>query len=197
MTLEFILLGLLRRPTSGFDLKKVIDGDMRHFWSAELSQIYPTLQSLEKRGWLQSQMETSKRGAGKRVYIITKDGHQALREWLENGPIFSEERLTYLAQLSLLGELGDLNQTLAFVEQTGVNFKRKLEAIEQLECWWADRDPLYPNQLPLEEFHMQLTLSKGMSALRASIHWSDEVIARLRTRIAADMVTDCKAEMPK
>lgn len=186
MTLEFILLGLLRHPASGFDLKKILDGDMRHFWSAELSQIYPTLKALENRGWLQGQAAASKRGAGKRTYVLTPEGRGALREWLESGPAFSEERLTYLAQLSLLGELGDLHQTLTFLERARVHFVRKAEGIEQLERWWAERDPRYPDQLPLDEFHMQLTLSKGLSALRASIQWSDEAIARLRTRIAAE-----------
>src|ERR1700740_1459020 len=52
VSLEHILLGLLRQPASGYDLKAVLDHGIGHFWGAELSQIYPSLRRLEKRGLL-------------------------------------------------------------------------------------------------------------------------------------------------
>ncbi len=48
MSLQHILLGLLREPASGYDLKAYFDKSVRYFWAAELSQIYPTLQRMEK-----------------------------------------------------------------------------------------------------------------------------------------------------
>ncbi|HKW51009.1 MAG TPA: PadR family transcriptional regulator, partial [Candidatus Eisenbacteria bacterium] len=69
MSLEFILLGLLRRPASGYDLKKFFDEGIGYFWAAELSQIYPTLKRLEKRGWVRGRAAASKRGSGRRVYV--------------------------------------------------------------------------------------------------------------------------------
>ena len=52
MSLQHILLGLLREPASGYDLKAYFDSSVRYFWAAELSQIYPTLQRMEKSGRL-------------------------------------------------------------------------------------------------------------------------------------------------
>ncbi|MYK68861.1 MAG: PadR family transcriptional regulator, partial [Gammaproteobacteria bacterium] len=43
MSLDHILLGLLRDPATGYDLKSAFSERIRHFWSAELSQIYPAL----------------------------------------------------------------------------------------------------------------------------------------------------------
>ena len=37
MSLEHILLGLLREPASGYDLKAIFDERIQHFWAAELS----------------------------------------------------------------------------------------------------------------------------------------------------------------
>jgi PadR family transcriptional regulator AphA len=54
MSLDPILLGLLREPASGYDLKALLDHGIGHFWAAELSQIYPTLKRLEKDGFLTS-----------------------------------------------------------------------------------------------------------------------------------------------
>ena len=40
MSLDHILLGLLREPATGYDLGNAFSENVRHFWSAELSQIY-------------------------------------------------------------------------------------------------------------------------------------------------------------
>src|SRR5580700_8471225 len=107
MSLEHILLGLLREPASGYDLKAIFDERIHYFWAAELSQIYPALQGLERKGLLRSRHATSKRGPGRRMYQITPAGHRVLREWLEKGPEISDERMAYLAKIYLMDELGD------------------------------------------------------------------------------------------
>ncbi len=40
MSLDQILLGLCRRPHSGYDIKRAFSQGIHHFWSAELDQIY-------------------------------------------------------------------------------------------------------------------------------------------------------------
>ncbi len=50
MSLKHILLGLLEKPNSGYDIKQYFDQVFRHFWAADLAQIYPTLNRLEKEG---------------------------------------------------------------------------------------------------------------------------------------------------
>ena len=52
------MLGMLREPHSGYDIKKTFEKSLRSFWRAELSQIYPLLQKMEDEGLL-----TSKAGA--------------------------------------------------------------------------------------------------------------------------------------
>src|SRR5437588_510550 len=77
MGLDNILLGLLRQPASGYDLKRVFDEGIGHFWAAELSQIYPALKRLEKRRLLRARKVDSKRGPGKYVYQTTAAGQAA------------------------------------------------------------------------------------------------------------------------
>src|SRR2546426_3670429 len=117
MTLEYILLGLLRRPRAGYDLKKVFDERIGYFWAAELSQIYPTLKRLERRGWVRSREARPKRGARRRVYAIAAPGRTALREWLRGEPRFGDERFAYLAQVYFMAELRSFRRTLRFFRQ--------------------------------------------------------------------------------
>jgi len=55
MSLRHIMLGMLREPHSGYDLKKGFDRSLRNFWRAELSQIYPLLQKMDDEGLLSDQ----------------------------------------------------------------------------------------------------------------------------------------------
>ena len=185
MSLEHLLLGLLREPASGYDLKKVLDERIRYFWAAELSQIYPTLNRLEKRGWARSRRAPSKRGSGRRLYEITRAGRRTLRAWLSGAPQFGDERYAYLAQLYLMDELRDPRQTIRFLREVREHVVAKLEALRRLDRAWAEADPRYPDALPLQELHIQLTLRMGLLALEADVRWCDESLTRMRARARA------------
>jgi len=55
----------------------------------------------------------------------------------------------------------------------------------EIEREWASCDPRYPDELPDDEFHAQLTLSLGLKRLTASLEWCDESISRMQVRTAA------------
>ena len=53
MSLEHAILGFLNyEPMSGYDIKKIVDISVSHFWPAVQSQIYKTLARMEKEDWL-------------------------------------------------------------------------------------------------------------------------------------------------
>jgi DNA-binding PadR family transcriptional regulator len=76
------VLGVIAlRPRSGYDIKRVVDRSIRHFWAASYGQIYPELTRLEAAGWIAG--ENAARGArSRRVFTITAQGTEALRGWL-------------------------------------------------------------------------------------------------------------------
>ena len=86
MSLEHILLGMLRSSRSGYDLRHEFEYGAKHFWSAELSQIYPTLKRMESRGWLESRLEPSPKGPDRRVYERTKAGSEVPRNTFSGAP---------------------------------------------------------------------------------------------------------------
>jgi PadR family transcriptional regulator AphA len=180
--LDYILLGLLREPASGYDLKKIFDRQISHFWAAELSQIYPTLRRLQQRGWVQCSKAASKRGSGRKVYRVTSTGTQALRTWLRGKPEYGDERIAYLAQIFFMGELGDLSQSERFFRGLRDHFAAKLETLRRLERLWSEADLNHPDDLPDDEFHVHLVLRKGLLSLEAHKRWCSESIRRLRAR---------------
>jgi len=183
MALEFILLGMLRDPASGYDLRRAFDEGPRHFWSAELSQIYPTLQRMQKRGWLSCRHRVSRRGPKRREYRRTAAGTRALHQWLRGKPDFGAERLAYIGQLVFLGELGDSQRTLEFLEELRrrmAEFQAGLEAAEaELR---RERKEAALARWNDDDFHELLCLRMGIRSQQAKAAACDECIELVRAR---------------
>ncbi|MDX1442613.1 MAG: PadR family transcriptional regulator [Gammaproteobacteria bacterium] len=181
MSLDHILLGILKEPASGYDIKQQFDQIFRHFWGADTSQIYRTLNRLEKDAKLESWTEPSDKGPDRRVYRATEAGRESLLDWLHEGPIFGTEKFTYLAQVFFLGEANDLEWSERFFSGLREELGRTLEELEAGAAEWS-QDPRYPDELPINEFHMQLTLDMGLHKTRALVAWVDKSLERIRAR---------------
>ena len=74
----YVLLGLLcSEPMTGYALKAAIDRSIGHFWRESYGQLYPTLRTLEQRGWVRS--ETKSEGGRSRIlHTITPKGRAEL-----------------------------------------------------------------------------------------------------------------------
>jgi DNA-binding PadR family transcriptional regulator len=189
MSLPHILLGLLAEPASGYDLKKAFGMSVRHFWSAELSQIYPTLKRMEKQGLLRSEPETSAKGPNRKVYHRTPAGREALVEWVSAGPADGQERLSFVAQVFFLAAVPHEDR-VAFLEGLRDAFRARVVELEEVERNWRAADPRYPDALPDEEFFPHITLRLGLAKYVAIIAWCDECLSRLRGRAVAAPALD-------
>lgn len=180
MSLENILLGMLRRPASGYDLKQVFEQGAKFYWSAELSQIYPTLKRMEKNGLLVSRTEPSPKGPARRVYERTKVGDQQLHDWLRSGPAIGAERFAYIGQLIFMAELNDLDETLTFVQQ----LREELAAIQHVLSAASEEAAAVPDRDDLEALHDRISLRMGVHSLTAKVAWCDETIEYLKAKLA-------------
>lgn len=182
MSLKHIMLGLLRSPQSGYDLKKHFEYSLRNFWRAELSQIYPLLQKMEDEGLVSSKSTASEIGPTKRVYRCTAKGKRELRSWITEGPTVGTERIGYLAQVYFLADLGDDERAIAFMQELKRYMTDWLASLVATEAHWRDSDPRYPDALPDDEFYPQLTLALGLKKVRATVEWCDDSIRRIEAR---------------
>ena len=184
MSLDHILLGLLREPASGYDLKDAFNESVAHFWSAELSQIYPTLKRLEERGLLRSRLEPSPRGPDRRVYTLTGEGRAELRRWVRGGPTVGVERFAYLAQLYFMSAVGDLRETRAFLVDLRDHLAGRLAELRKIErkifAAHGDRPERYSD----DGFHRFATLRMGIDSIGAKVTWCDLTLTAVDRRLA-------------
>lgn len=81
--LKYVLLGgLSYRPLTGYQLKQFVDTSAKHFWYAQTSQIYRTLDTLEAEGLLTSEIQEQEDRPDRRLYHITPAGRADLLAWL-------------------------------------------------------------------------------------------------------------------
>lgn len=181
MSLPHVLLGMLAEPASGYELKQQFELSMRHFWYAELSQIYPALARLEKRGMLTSKNAPSDKGPRKKVYTRTEKGRKELQSWLAEGPVLRTERLAFLTQLFFLDEIPGPAR-IDFMRTLRDDFADRLEELKGIERNWAAEDPRFPDDLPDDEFVKHMTLRSGLKKYAVMVEWCEECLARMEER---------------
>jgi DNA-binding PadR family transcriptional regulator len=185
VSLDRILLGILRTPATGYDIKQQFDDVFSHFWAADLPQIYRTLNRLEREGLLAVNTEESAKGPERRVYRATTEGKRALRTWLTTSPTLATERIGYLAQTFFLGSLDD-RRALEFMHGLHDLLVAEHEVLKGIAATWAASDPTYPDCADPDDFYAQLTLDLGLHKLDAKVAWARRCISRIESRLLAE-----------
>ena len=82
MSLKFALLGLIAlKPSSGYDIKRVIDRSVFFIWNVTGPQIYNTLRVLREEGLVTSEAITQKGKPDKQMHTITALGKKAIADY--------------------------------------------------------------------------------------------------------------------
>jgi DNA-binding PadR family transcriptional regulator len=87
MSLRYAILGMLSLGSmSGYDMKKFFRRNVGLFWNANFSQVYSQLHRLEREGLVRKTSVIQDGVPNKKVYTLTPEGQQELKEWL-SGPL--------------------------------------------------------------------------------------------------------------
>lgn len=106
MSLPHVLLGLLHEnPRSGYDLARAMGEELDPAWNAGVSQIYPALAGLRRRGWVRLRVLGPRRGPRRHLYRTTAAGRRELRRWLFEPPPAPRHNDGLLARLTFLDAL--------------------------------------------------------------------------------------------
>jgi PadR family transcriptional regulator, regulatory protein AphA len=172
-TTECAVLGLLtRRPMSGYDLKKAIEGSVGYFWDSAKSQIYAVLPRLVEQGYATSRIVPQSPRPDKEVYRITRRGRRALTEWIERTPTLPAPARNPLLLKIFFGEHSSPEVLLEQVRERrreAEQLKEELAAIE--ETAGGEHD-----------FYPALTREYGRQYADAIIRWATKAERKLARR---------------
>jgi PadR family transcriptional regulator AphA len=189
MSLKYAILGLLNvLPMTGYDLKhQAFDATVRHFWPADQSQIYRTLNQLASESLVTATVVAQDERPDRKVYAITAAGQAALTDWLKTDQALPTLRDPLLVQLFFGQELprADL---LRLVEQQLAAHQAQLAIFGQIPIPPAASRP-DDRWLALQH----LTLDFGLALEQAYVSWLEHCRDVIAAMPDADEVPDFRA----
>jgi DNA-binding PadR family transcriptional regulator len=172
MSVRYAILGLLaQKPRHGYDLRAtfeaVVGGDAN--WDVKPAQIYTTLERLEESGLVE---RTSDLGEGdepsRRVYAVTRAGHEALKEWFSDGVTPEHQHDEFFVKLMVALASGEADPARIIQIQRAYLY-------QELHAATALRE----NYDPRTEMAQILLLDKVTMHLEADLRWLDMTEMRL------------------
>ena len=170
----FVILGLLTiKPMSGYDMKKIIDKSIGHFWSESNGQLYPSLRQLVQEKYVVLEQAPHK---GKKVchlYSITDAGRAALQSWLaataENRTVHRDEELLKLF-------FGTNSSPKASITLLSERQKRYQQSLDQYRSVKKEIDSFASS---LHYVYWTFNVQNGILSAEAEIRWCQESIKAL------------------
>jgi DNA-binding PadR family transcriptional regulator len=190
----FAILGLLSwKPMSGYDIKKMVEMGLSHFWSE--SNLFPTLGALVEEG-LATRRED--RASGKRtrhVYRITAKGRRAFEKWLRE-PAEMPQMRNELQLKFFLSARRPVEESIRLLEEYRAQQRARYEEyrVSEVVLRQAVEQGTIDPELDevLTRYHITgdnmnnelliflLTLRHGILAIEARLAWIDEAVGALR-----------------
>ncbi|WP_091229653.1 PadR family transcriptional regulator [Microbacterium sp. 3J1] len=138
MQLRHAILGLLDlAPQSGYDLGRAFARSVAHFWHADQSQIYRTLDRLESEGAIATETIAQQGKPDRRVHSLTDAGRTELTEWLQAPIDDLKPKEPFLARLFFAAPLG-VDGILALLDEREEQVRAALDQLQALPAASGD-----------------------------------------------------------
>jgi len=172
MSVRHAILGLLiPKARHGYELRAafeaVVGGDAN--WDVKPAQIYTTLERLEEAGLV---VRDSDLGEGsqpsRRIYAITPEGEEVLREWFASGVTPEHQRDEFFVKL-VIGLVSGIVDPARLIQTQRAHLYRELH----------DATTLRETYDPQTELAQILLVDKAIMHLEADLRWLDMIEIRL------------------
>ena len=174
----YVVLGMVRLGArSGYEIKQAVELSIRFFWTISQAQIYPSLERLERAGFVAGRSEPADRRRT-RTYEITKAGEAALREWLlRREPMPFELRDVGLVKLFFADAL-DRDEASALLTAVRRRSEERVAALRGIEPA-AEVAEQHGNAHPLLTLRMGIAFHQAIIAVCAEF---EQKFAQSRSR---------------
>ncbi|WP_432056585.1 PadR family transcriptional regulator [Streptomyces sp. bgisy022] len=178
MALEHaILVSLLEKPGSGYELARRFDRSIGYFWTATHQQIYRVLKRMENDGWVGVRDIEQYGRPDKKEYSVTDRGRLALSAWLDE-PTEPESVRHDLAVKVRGAAFGDPAALISQVEGHRRAHEQRLAHYLAGEARDFGASPP-DGRLDAERELQHAVLRGGIAYERMMIAWLDDVLATL------------------
>ena len=166
--IDMVILGLLAHEDStGYDIKKKIDGPISFFWKGSFGSIYPALSDMEKQGLVKRKKADSTSGREKIVYQITKKGKDTLKTWLKDEKATNDLKYETLLKM-YFGGIEDRSVTVHNIEI----FENQVRGdLKVLKFYKENLEKILDQE---DHIHYYLTVTFGIETYEAYLRWCNK-----------------------
>ena len=171
MSVRNAILGLLaQKPRHGYELYSAFSAVVgEETWDVKPAQIYTTLERLEESGLVQTKSDLGKgREPDRRIYAITRDGRDALKDWFDDGVPTEHQRDEFYVKLMIGLVSGEADPSRIIQTQ-------RSRLYQELHDATTHRDEHDPHI----EMAQILLIDKTIMHLEADLRWLDMIEMRL------------------
>ncbi|MBT3188962.1 MAG: PadR family transcriptional regulator [Anaerolineae bacterium] len=180
MSLKHAILGFLSfKPLSGYDLKKTFDNSVRHFWTANQSQIYRTLSKMTDEGLLSKEIIERDERLDMKIYHVSEKGRAELHQWLASPLPRQNMREPFLIQVFFSGLIDD-EELLGLLHYELRIAEEELAAYTQ--TYQASMSRANQAEDPRAFFLSMLTLDYGLKSSQAMLDWLTIAIKEIEAK---------------
>lgn len=174
-----LMVSLIEKSCSGYDLAQRFGRSIGFFWPASHQQIYRELAKMEAKDWVKSEAEEGSK-TRKRIYHVLEAGREELKRWVAepSEPVhIREEFVVRLRADAAIGPLGLESELLrrAQIYEQKVKVFRVIEQRDFIDK--VKQDPS-KNTRALKIQH--LILKAGIAYEENWLQWCKDVVALLR-----------------
>ncbi|RWA47792.1 PadR family transcriptional regulator [Cupriavidus sp. UYMSc13B] len=180
-TQHALLISLIEKPSSGYDLARRFDRSIGYFWHATHQQIYRELGRMADSGWIaadEAEAPEGETGAGdrknrKKVYRVLPAGRDELARWVLTPGASLDQREEILVKLradAVIGPLGLGDEMRRLIALHRVRLETYL-AIER-------RDFSAPDMDRAQQLRYAL-LQRGIRFEHDWVAWGEELLPLL------------------
>jgi len=168
------ILGLLAQGSgSGYDIKKIVEQKISHFWNESYGQIYPILKDLAATKLVSRKVERQTGKPDRQVYTITARGRASLDDWLSEPAQFQVLRNETLLKL-FFGHESDTDANLRLIQRYRDYHLQLIDGCAELEKE-LKRDHPGDTDLP----YWLMTIDHCRVEARAVLRWCDVTLKKL------------------
>lgn len=169
-TTQYVILGFLAQgaPISGYEIRKLIELTVGHFWNESFGQLYPELQRLTKAGLISAAADP-KSTRGRARYRITAAGKRALHSWLERPAPQERVRNELLLKVFFGSGVGD-SVTLTHLQRAAERWREDSAVFAETQSALL-AEPDAPDLV-----YSIITLRHGRWVRAARRRWAEEAI---------------------
>ena len=182
MDLRSVILGLLSwKPSSGYDLKRIISDSNVFYWSGNNNQIYKSLLELQNEGLVTHQVQTQEHLPAKKVYSITEEGLAELRRSLLTVPELPEVHKDFIIQLAWAEILPD-EEILAMLEKYESEVAGRLLLYQAQAARAGDR----PDRSERERYFWKRIAGNVIASYQVELDWVRQTLREFREKQFTD-----------